>query len=299
VALSLVLLTLTVFAVQTFNRILDRGPGFRTTNVAKVTVDAGQAGYRDGDAAQFFTRLLDHARGVPGVASASIASAMPLSIFLTAPIVREGERVLPGETPPPVWISSIDDDFFRTLDSPLLTGRIFDTRDDAAAAPVAIVNDTLARHYWPGANPIGKRLQVLEPGGLVDVVGVVATATLGFPGELPQDGIYLPYRQRPASQMVLMAATSGDSGPIVRPLVDAVHSVDRDVPVYDAQTMESYYGGRVTGFGTVMLRLVGAMGFMGMVLTMVGLYGLVSYSVSRRTRELGIRIAIGATYARS
>jgi putative ABC transport system permease protein len=299
VALSLVVLTLAVFAFQTFKRIMDRGPGFRTTNVAKVTVDAGQNGYRGADAAQFFTRLLEGARAIPGVTSASIASGMPLSIFRSAPIVREGERVLPGETPPEVWISSIDDDFFRTLDSPLLAGRFFDTKDDASAAPVAIVNDTLARHYWLGADPIGKRVRILEPGGrLVEVVGVVATTTLGFPGELPQNGIYVPYRQRPASQMVLMVSTAGDSAPVVRPLIDAVHHVDRDVPIYDAQTIETYYGQRVTGFGVVMLRMVGAMGLMGMVLTMVGLYGLVSYSVSRRTRELGIRIAIGATYAR-
>jgi predicted permease len=299
VALSLVLLTLAVFAVQTFSRILERGPGFRTTNLAKLTVDAGQGGYHDGDAAQFFARLLDNARALPGVTSASIGSSMPLSIFQSAPIVKEGERVLPGEPPPPVWISSIDDDFFRTLNTPLLAGRFFETRDEAAASPVAIVNDTLARHYWPGENPIGKRLRVLEPGGrLTEIVGVVATTVLGFPGELPQNGLYLPYRQRPAAQMVLLAAASGESALIVKPLLDAVHRLDRGVPVYDAQTMEAYYGQRVTGFGTVMLRLVGAMGLMGMALTMIGLYGLVSYSVRRRTRELGIRIAIGATYAR-
>src|SRR5262249_18897760 len=93
-------------------------------------------------------------------------------------------------------------------------------------------------------------------------------------------------------------ATAGESGAAVRPLLDVVHRIDREVPVFDAQTIEAFYGERVTGFGTVMLRLVGGMGLMGLLLTMVGLYGLVSYSVSRRTREIGIRIAIGATYAR-
>ena len=299
VALSLVLLTLAVFAVQVFHRILDRGPGFRTTNVAKITVDVGQAGYRGAAAAHFLARLLDDLRATPGIRSASIASSMPLSSVQFVPLLRENERLGRGETPPPVWASNIDEDFFQTMGSPLLAGRVFHTTDDDRAKPVAIVNDTLAHHYWPGDDPIGKRLRLVESGGrVVEIVGVVATTTLVFPGELPQNAIFFPYRQRPATQVVVLASTAGESASEVNALQDAVQRADRDVPVYDAQTMETFYGRRVTGAGTVMVRLVGGMGVMGMLLTMVGLYGLVSYSVRRRTREIGIRIAIGATCAR-
>src|SRR5262249_41981594 len=145
----------------------------------------------------------------------------------------------------------------------------------------------------------GRRVQVLEPHAhLVTVVGVVSTTTLSYPGELPLSGIYFPYRQRPLGQMVLVASTPGESAELLRPLQDLVHRLEHGVPVVDAQTIEAFYGERVTGFGTVMVRLVTGMGVMGLLLTMVGLYGLVSYSVSRRTREIGIRIAIGASYGR-
>jgi len=215
------------------------------------------------------------------------------------PAIREDEHLARGEQPPTIWGTSIGENFFETLETPLFAGRLFGRSDTAATRPVAIVNDTLARRFWPDQNPLGKRLHVLgRDEALVEVVGVVATTTVGYPGELPTNAIYFPYRQRPADQMVLLAATAGESAALLKPLQDAIRGIDRAVPVFDAQPIEAFYGERVTGFGTVMLRLVGGMGVMGILLTMVGLYGLVSYSVSRRTREIGIRIAVGATSAR-
>jgi putative ABC transport system permease protein len=299
VALSLVLLTLAMFAVQVFDRELEAGPGFRTSGMAKVTVAPGQTGYSNGDSARFFLRALEDARALPGVVSATVTSAMPMFSFQFEPVLPEGQRPARGETVPPAWANCVDEGFFKTMEIGVLAGRVFEATDDADAPAVAIVNDTLARHHWPGANPIGKRLQLLEPnGGLVEIVGVVNTTTLGYPGELPQQGIYFPYRQRPQGQMVLLVTTAGESAPLVKPLRDVVRRLDADVPIVDSQTMEEFYGARVMSFGTTMVRLVGGMGLMGMVLTMIGLYGLVSYTVSRRTREIGIRIAIGATCTR-
>ena len=110
--------------------------------------------------------------------------------------------------------------------------------------------------------------------------------------------IYFPFRQVPRGNMVLLAQSAGDSSSLLTPLRDMVQGLDAAVPAYDAQTIETFYAARVTTIGTVMTRLVGGMGLMGVTLTMVGLYGLVSYSVSRRTREIGIRVAIGATSGR-
>jgi macrolide transport system ATP-binding/permease protein len=233
------------------------------------------------------------------VQSASLASAMPLFSFQFAPIVPEGYQLPEGQTSLPVWANSVDERYFDTMNIGLIRGRAFGTDDGAAAAPVAIVNDTLARRYWPGEDAIGKRLRIVGVGGPpIEVVGVAATTQYGFAGEARQSAIYFPYRQRPRGQMVLLAETRGDSAALVDPLRDLVQRLDVNVPVFDVQTMETFYEARVTGIGGVMVRLIGGMGLMGMLLTVVGLYGLVAYAVGRRTREIGIRIAIGATYTR-
>jgi predicted permease len=299
VALSLVVLTIAVFAVQLFSTELTQGPGFRTTHIAKVSVSPGQAGYSDASAVSFYTRILDETRSLSGVQSAAVTSGMPLFSFRFVPVLPEGERLDRGETVVPVWTNSVDERFFETMDIGMVAGRPFASTDDAGAPAVAIVNDTLARHYWPGRDPLGKRLQILEPDGpLIEVVGVVRTTTYLFPGERPQPAIHFSYRQRPAGAMVLLARVAGASSDYVRPLRDVVHRVDADVPVYDTQTIEDFYTARVTAIGNVLVRLIGWMALMGLILTMVGLYGLVSYSVSRRVREIGIRIAVGATYGR-
>ncbi len=301
VALSLVLLTMTLFSIQVFRRILDTGPGFRTSGIALATINPGQARYSDVEAARFFTRVLEEARALPGIRSASLTSAMPLFSFPLqfSAVVPEGEEVREGQTVPPAWANRIDDRYFEVMGIPLLAGRAFAPTDDAGAPAVAIVNEALARHTWPHRSPIGQRAHLLDDGRkLVEIVGIVKTTTYGLPGELPQNAVYFPYRQQPRGQMVLLAQTAGDSTEALEPIRELVRRIDRDVPVFDVQTMERFYAGRVTSAGSILVELVSGMGVMGMTLTMVGLYGLVSYTVSRRTREIGIRIAIGATYSR-
>jgi predicted permease len=299
VGLSLSLVTLTVFAIQVVGGELSRGPGWRVTHAAAVHIDAGQAGYAYADAARFYERLVDRARALPGVEAASLTSTMPMFHFHVLTALPEGRRLTHGEVAPLVWEASIEERYFDTMGIALLAGRTFSAADAAGTTPVAIVNDTLARHYWPGTPAIGKRLQIAgAETSLVEVVGIVRTTTLGIPGELPQNGIYFPYRQRPSGYMTLLATTRGDSDGLIAPLIDLVHRADPDVPIYDPLTMEQFFGARVAGFGGILVELAGGMGFMGVTLTLVGLYGMVSYSVNRRTREIGIRIAVGATYAR-
>jgi len=167
---------------------------------------------------------------------------------------------------------------------------------------VTIVNETFARHYWPTArisDVVGKRLRLNdERGPWAEIVGVAKTTTYGYFAEPPQEAVYFPFRQRPRGNMVLLAETTGDSATVLAPLREMVQRIDASVPLYDAQTIEVFYAARVTSIGNVITRITGGLGLMGVGLTMVGLYGLVSYAVSRRTREIGIRIAVGASYAR-
>jgi putative ABC transport system permease protein len=306
VALSLVLLTITTWTIQLFSRELSTGPGFRITDMSLATVRPGQAGYAEPEVTQYLTRLLEDARALPGVHSASVTSSMPLFSFQFAPVLKAPSdggagalSALRTDDAIPTWANSVDGRYFETMAIPLLKGRTFEATDTATAPAVAIVNATLARRYWPDDDPLGRKLFIADRSRrVVEVIGVVPTTTYSLPGEIPQDAIYFPYPQRPRGEMVLVVHTALPSTTQLDPIGELVRRLDRTVPVSDVQTIETYYAVQVTQTGNVLVRLVGGMGLMGLLLTMVGLYGLVSYAVNRRTREIGIRIAIGATYAR-
>ena len=304
VTLCLGILTVAVWAYRVVGRAFSEGPGFQTTLMAKITLSPVQAHYDDEESVRFFERALEGAKQLPGVTGAAVTSAMPLFSWESAPIIPEAYNLPEGQTNVRSYTNSIDEHYFAVMGIPIVSGRGFSSADDARSRRVAVVNETFARHYWPGADPIGKRFFVEgEPGNerpqaWVEVVGVARMSTYGYFAEPPQDMIYFPFRQMPRGRMVLLARSARDSAEQLTPLRELARSLDASVPAYDAQTIEAFYAARVTTIGTVMTRLMGGMGLMGLTLTMIGLYGLVSYSVSRRTREIGIRVAIGASYAR-
>ena len=293
VALSLVLLTIAAFTYQAFVKELQRGPGFRTTQMAKVTVSPGHAGYTLEESAEYFSRLLADARALPGVRSASLTSAMPLFSYHPVSVIPEGSDTSAER---PVRANEVDDRYFATMDIQVVAGRPFTPADHEGATLVAIVNTVLADHLWPGGEALGKRLRVRGPDDRpVTVVGVAHPTTMNLPGERPQDAIYFPYLQRPAGDMVLLAQTDGPSGSVLEALRQLAQRQDRDVPVFDAHTIERFYELLVTAQLATVVRMVTGIGMMGVALTMVGLSGMVLYMVTRRTREIGIRMAIGAT----
>jgi putative ABC transport system permease protein len=300
VALSLVLLTIAVFAVQVFRRQFVEGPGWRTSQMARLTIDPGQARYDETQAARFFEQVAEEARRLPGLRSVALTTAMPLFGNFEFPSIAPEGHLLPaaqdGVRP---WAASVDESYFDAMEIPVLAGRAFRTTDTLDAPRVAIVNDTFARHYWPGLDAVGRRFRLNdEDGAWIDVVGVVKTTTLTYFGEAPQDAIYFPFRQARRTNMALVAQTVGDSATALAPLREIVRRIDADVPVYDVQTIELFFDAHGTAWPRIATRLIGGLGLMGMALTVVGLYGLVSYAVSRRTREIGIRIALGASQRR-
>jgi predicted permease len=192
----------------------------------------------------------------------------------------------------------VDEHYFETLDIRIVRGRGFRATDTTDAPRVAVVNENLAQHYWPDQDPLGKRFRVNKAKGpWVEIVGVTKTGRYLFIDEPPTDFAYFSYRQKPPQRMTLMAESTGDSASLIAPVREVVRSLDPNLPVYDVRTMERFYQARATSIAEVSVEIVGGMGVMGMALAMAGLYGLISYSVSRRTREIGIRMAVGADRA--
>jgi putative ABC transport system permease protein len=300
VALSLVVLTMSIYAIQVVRRALIEGPGFRTSHMAKLTLETSQARYDDRASVDFFSKAVADARELPGVDAVTLTSDMPLSMSGgRTSVVPEGYQLPSGQTALTFLSSSVGDEYFAVMSIPLVAGRAFRTTDDSRAPLVAIVNETFGRRFWPSGRVVGRRFRLDHgEGPWVEVIGVAKTTKYLFGAESPLEMIYFPFRQQPQREMVLLATTKGDSAALVAPLRDVVRRLDPDVPVYDAQTIEFFYAAKSRKAADVIVSLVGGMGLMGMTLTVIALYSLVAYAVSRRTREIAIRVAVGATYPR-
>ena len=300
VAVSVVLLVVALFMYRGFRAQLAGGPGYRTDHILLMSVDTSLVRYTEAQSAQFFKEVGDRARELPGVAAVAMATSVPMANdgvgFET--IVPEGFRFPPGKDNATVLASRVDEHYLRTLGLTLLRGRDFRVEDAADAPKVAIVNEQFAGHYWPGQDPIGKRFRLVDRDqAWVQVVGLAKTAKYLFIAEPPTEFIYLPYRQTRVREMVLLVQSAGDPASLAGPLRGVVHRLDPNLPVYNVRTMAELYRMRATRIFTVLITTVAALGLMGLGLAIVGLYGLVAYAASRRTREIGIRMAIGANQA--
>jgi hypothetical protein len=177
----------------------------------------------------------------------------------------------------------------------MISGRGFSATDSADAPKVAVVNEQLAKHYWPGQDPLGKRFRLNDSNGpWVEIVGLAKTSKYIFLAEAPIEFVYMPQKQQPQTRMTLLAESLGDPTSLVTPLRDVVRGLDASQPIFNVRSMEEFYRMRTTSIFNIIIGLVAVMGMMGLGLSIVGLYGLVAYGVARRTREIGIRMAIGA-----
>ncbi len=299
VALSLVLLVAASIVLDGFRKSLVMNPGFRTDHVMLMELNTSFARYSDQQSRQFFRNLMDRTRAIPGVTSAALAEAVPLMPAQSSvTVIPDGYQPPKGQETVTEFGQSVDERFFATMQIPFLRGRGFTSADKADTRRVAVVNQAFVDKFWPHQDAIGKRVRLDGRNGpLLEVVGIVKTGRYLFIAEPPTPYLYMPYEQQPRSAMTVLAETAGNPADLATPLRNVVRSLDADLPIYNSRPLSVLYHQRVDSILLLLLQMVGAMGLIGLTLALIGLYGLVAYSVSRRTQEIGIRMALGARRA--
>jgi predicted permease len=297
VAVSVVLLVVALFMYRGFGKEVANGPGYRTDHLLMMSFDTGLLRYTEAQSKLFFDQVADRARAVPGVKTVTMTTSVPMANDTLGfeRLVPEGFQFAPGKDNATVLAARVDEQYFDTLGLTLLRGRNFSADDSFDRPLVAIVNQPFAQHYWPNQDPIGKRFQTLgDEKEWVQVVGLAKTSKYIFIAEAPVEFVYFPHRQKKLREMTLLAQSQGDAGALAAPLREMVRGLDPNMPIYNVRTMEQFYQMRAISIFRVLVSTVAGMGAMGLGLAIVGLYGLVSYAAARRTREIGIRMAIGA-----
>ena len=297
VAFSLVLLTVAVFLYRGFEAELGHGPGFRTDRILTMAFQPGLAGYDAERAEAFYRRLKELARALPGVQSVALTTSIPMDAISieNSPLAPEGFQFPGDDQFVRVRSARVDEDYFAALDIPILAGRPFGATDTARTPRVAVVNETFAARYWPGQSAIGRRFRLTEGDRpWVEIVGVAATHKYRAVSEAPTEFVYYPRVQQPATMSTILVAADRDPVALAAPLRESVRTIDPNMPVYDVRTMDDLYAGSAVGLTRLLVQTVAGMGSMALAMAIIGLYGLVAYSVSRRTREIGIRVAVGA-----